>query len=80
MLNIKVVGGGCANCNKLAALCEEVVSEQNLEANIDKVTDINTFADLGIFKTPGLLVNDAVLSQGKIPAKSSLEDWLKERV
>ena len=80
MLNIKVVGSGCPNCQKLEALCREVTSEQNYEANIEKVTEINQFADLGIFKTPGLVVNDEVVSLGKIPTKSTLENWLKERV
>lgn len=76
MLNIKVVGSGCPNCQKLEALCNEVVSESGLEANIEKVTDVNNFADLGVFITPGLIVNENVLSQGKIPTKSTLEHWL----
>lgn len=80
MLNIKVVGGGCANCEKLATLCNEVVSENNLEAEITKVTELNKFADLGVMMTPGLIVNDNVLSQGKIPTKSTLENWLKREI
>lgn len=79
MLMIKVVGSGCANCRKLEALCKEVVSEQNLEAQVEKVTDLNSFADLGVLMTPGLIVNDQVVSQGKIPTKSTLEHWLKDR-
>ncbi|MGA8265585.1 MAG: thioredoxin family protein [Ignavibacteriaceae bacterium] len=78
MLNIKVVGSGCPNCQKLEALCKEVVSEGNIEADIQKVTDLNLFADLGIMMTPGLIVNNKVLSQGKIPTKNTLEHWLKE--
>lgn len=80
MINIKVVGSGCPNCQKLEALCREVTAEQSIEANIEKVTNVNEFADLGIFKTPGLVVNDEVLSQGKIPTKSTLQHWLKEKV
>lgn len=80
MLNIKVVGSGCPNCQKLESLCREVTSEQNIEASIEKITNVIDFADLGIIKTPGLVVNDEVLSQGKIPTKSTLEHWLKEKV
>lgn len=80
MLNIKVVGSGCSNCAKLEALCKEVISESGYQANIEKVTDVNEFAELGVFMTPGLIVNDNVLSQGKIPTKSTLEHWLKEKV
>ncbi len=78
MLNIKVIGSGCPSCQKLEALCKEVVSEQNIEADIEKVTEVNLFADLGIMMTPGLIVNDKVISQGKIPTKTTLEHWLKE--
>lgn len=77
MLKIKVVGSGCPNCQKLEALCREVTTEQNINTDIEKVTNFNDFADLGIFRTPGLIVNDEVLSQGKIPTKSTLEHWLK---
>ena len=77
MLNIKVVGSGCPNCQKLASLCSEVVAEKGLTAEIVKITDLNKFADLGIMMTPGLIVNGKVLSQGKIPTKSTLIHWLE---
>ncbi len=79
MLNIKVVGSGCPNCQKLAALCEEVVEEHDLDAQIEKVTDLDKFAELGVFMTPGLVVNDEVVSSGKVPTKSTLAKWLQER-
>lgn len=77
MLNIKVVGSGCPNCQKLEALCKEVVNESKIKANLEKVTEINRFSDLGVMMTPGLIVNDKVLSQGKIPTKSTLSRWLE---
>ena len=80
MLNIKVVGSGCPNCQKLETLCQEVVADNSIEAKIEKVTDVNEFANLGVFMTPGLIVNDNVLSQGKIPTKVTLEHWLKDNV
>jgi len=79
MLQIKVVGSGCPNCLKLESLCKEVIDENEIDAEIEKVTDLNKFADLGIFMTPGLVVNDEVVSSGKIPTKSTLQHWLQER-
>lgn len=76
MLNIKVVGSGCPNCQKLAQLCYEIIEENNIQAEIEKVTDVNKFADLGIIMTPGLLLNNKVVSSGKIPAKSVLTQWI----
>jgi small redox-active disulfide protein 2 len=78
MLDIVVLGAGCANCKKLERLCEEVVTENNLDATIQKVTDIGKFADYGIMFTPGLVINGKVMSSGKIPTKSTLTHWMIE--
>ena len=77
MLAIKIIGKGCPNCEKLASLCQQVISEENIEARIDKVTDVNEFADYGVMMPPGLYVNGKLLSQGKIPVKSTLKKWLE---
>lgn len=77
MLDIKVLGPGCANCIKLENLVKEVVTENNIPVNIEKITDREKFLDYGIILTPGLVVNGKVLSSGKIPTKLTLEHWLK---
>ena len=78
MLDIKVLGPGCTNCVRLEALCNEVVKEENLDARIEKITDINEFGNYGVMLSPGLVVNGKVLSQGKIPVKHTLAAWLKK--
>jgi small redox-active disulfide protein 2 len=77
-MDIKILGTGCPNCIRLEETCKEVVNENNLDAQIEKVTDMNKFADYGVMMTPGLVVNGKVLSQGKIPVKSTLANWLKK--
>ena len=76
MLNIKVLGSGCANCKNLEALCKEVVTENKLEAVIEKVTDLKDIMSYGILSTPGLVVNGKVIHSGKLPAKSALTQLL----
>jgi small redox-active disulfide protein 2 len=78
MINIKVLGSGCPNCLKLESLCREVIAENNIEAEIEKVTDIIDIVSYGIMSTPGLVLNDKILSTGKIPTKSTLEHLFKE--
>jgi small redox-active disulfide protein 2 len=78
MLDIKVLGTGCSNCIKLENMVKEVVTENNIEADIEKVTDIKKFMDYGVMLTPGLVVNGKVLSMGKLPAKHTLYNWLKD--
>jgi len=80
MLNIKVVGPGCLNCNKLEQMCRNIVEENNLEANIEKISDLNKFAELGILMTPGLIINNKVISSGKVPVKGTLEKWILDAV
>lgn len=78
MLDIKVLGPGCVNCEKLYKLCTEVISENNLPAQIEKIVEQNKILDYGIMLTPALIVNNKVLTQGKIPTKLTLEHWLKD--
>ena len=76
MLKIQVVGSGCPSCQKLEAVCREIVTENQMEAEIEKITDFHQFADLGILLTPGLLINGKVASMGKIPVKATIKSWL----
>ena len=76
MLEIKVLGSGCTNCVTLEKLCREVVAENAIEANIQKVTDFKEIAAYGIMSTPGLVINGKVVLSGKLPTKSTLTHWL----
>jgi small redox-active disulfide protein 2 len=78
MLNIKVLGPGCPNCEKLEALCKEVLAENNIQARIKKITDIKRFVDYGLLMTPGLIINEKLVSSGKIPSKSTLIRWIND--
>jgi small redox-active disulfide protein 2 len=78
MLYIQVVGSGCNNCLKLESMCREAVAEERIEATIEKVTDLNRFQELGIWMTPGLLINGQVVSSGRLPAKSAIIDWIRQ--
>ena len=78
MLTIRIVGSGCKNCENLYQLCTNVAVENNLDADIQKITDKNKFTDLGVWMTPALIINGKILNQGKIPTKSTLTHWLLE--
>lgn len=80
MLTIRIVGPGCNNCENLFQLCMNVVAENNLDADIQKIIDREKFSELGVWMTPALIVNGQILSQGKIPTKSTLEHWLKKEL
>ncbi|MDP2364230.1 MAG: thioredoxin family protein [Ignavibacteria bacterium] len=78
MLDIKVLGPGCANCIKLENLAKEFVTENNLEANDEKITDSTKFMDYGVMLSSGLVVNGKVLAMCKITTKHTLVQCLIE--
>lgn len=75
-MNIKILGTGCANCNRLEALVREVVGELAIPAEIEKVTDYKEIMRYGIMATPGLVIDGAVKSAGRIPAKADVVQWV----
>ena len=77
MLTIKVLGSGCSNCKKLEAVTRKVVEGQGIEAEIIKVTDYAEIMKYPILSTPGLVVNEKVVSSGRIPNETEIVAWLK---
>lgn len=76
MITVKVLGSGCANCNRLEQSARKVVQNLALEAKIVKVTDYQEIMDHGVLNTPGLIVNDEVVSSGRIPTEAEITTWI----
>lgn len=78
-MNIKILGPGCMNCQTLEKRTKEAASRLNVEAEIEKVTDIHQITAYGIMMTPGLIVNDKIVIQGKVPTVEQIQDILKQQ-
>ena len=65
-MNIKVLGSGCVKCKKLYANVETALKESHIEATLVKVEDINQIIDYGVMMTPGLVIDEKVVSVGKV--------------
>ena len=76
MLNIKILGSGCPNCKRLEEVARRVVDTLGIEAQFEKVTDPSKIADWPILSTPGLVINDKVVSAGRIAKESEIADWI----
>jgi len=75
---IKILGMGCAKCNKLEEKVKEIALKNNIEATFQKVTDIQEIMKYKIMMTPGLVINEQVMSSGVIPKDDLILQWLKE--
>jgi len=76
MLTIKVLGSGCPNCKRVEALARHALGKMGLEAEVIKVTDHNQIAGYAILSTPGLVINEKVVSYGRIPSEAEITTWL----
>ncbi|WP_236617052.1 thioredoxin family protein [Synergistes jonesii] len=69
---VKVLGSGCVKCNALEAAAKEALAELNMDTNIEHVTDFEQIAAYGVMSTPALVINDKVVSVGKVLKKDEV--------
>lgn len=76
MVDIKILGSGCAKCVKLAENAETAAKELGLDYSVEKVTDQNAIIDAGVLMTPALMVEGEVRSSGKILSAEQIKQIL----
>lgn len=76
-MNIKILGTGCPNCRTLESRAKEAALQLNLEANFEKVEDIEKIISYGIMKTPALVINENVVVSGRVPSVEEIKEILK---
>jgi hypothetical protein len=80
-----VLGPGWINCERLEEHALRAVqdfdrSHPGLEITVEKLTDVARFVDYGLLTTPGLVINERLVSSGRIPAPSQIVGWLEQAV
>jgi small redox-active disulfide protein 2 len=71
-MNIKILGPGCARCQQLEKIVKEAVKELAIDATVEEVKDIKKFIDYNVMMTPGLVINEQVVSSGKSLTKAEV--------
>ena len=71
-MNIKILGTGCTKCHALQNTTKEVVQELGIDATIEEVKDITKIMSYNVLMTPGLVINEQVVSSGKVPSKTEV--------
>jgi small redox-active disulfide protein 2 len=75
-MNIKILGTGCTRCQQLEKATKEAIKELGIETGVEKVRDMNKILEYPILTTPGLVVNEKLVSSGKVLSKEEVAGFL----
>ena len=76
--HIKVLGAGCKSCHELHENVKKAVADLNLAAEVAYITDMETIMSYGVMSMPAIVVNEQVVSMGKVLKAAQVEELLKQ--
>ena len=76
-MEIRILGKGCRQCQRLEELARQAVTEAGVEATISHVRDMNEIMAYDVLSTPGLVIDEVVKSAGRIPRKEEIVEWIR---
>ncbi len=79
-LSIKILGPGCPRCHSLEQDVYKVLTENNIPADVEHVTDLGEMRKYGCVLTPGLVVSGTLKSSGQVPSRDSIKKWIDEEM
>ena len=77
-MNIKILGSGCKNCQKLEEATKKAVEEMGINADIEKVEDFKKIMEYGVMQTPALVVDEDVKFSGRVPKVEDIKEYLSK--
>lgn len=78
MMEIKVLGRGCAKCKTTVALIENAARAKGVPISLEKVEDLATIVGYGAMSTPGVVLNGQLVHAGGIPTSDKIDQWLSQ--
>ena len=69
---IRILGTGCPKCKSITRIVQDVVKENNIDATIEKVSDIMEIIKFNVMTTPALIIDDVVTIKGRVPSKDEV--------
>ncbi|MGN0378158.1 MAG: thioredoxin family protein [Butyrivibrio sp.] len=76
--HIKILGAGCKSCNELHENVKKAVADMNLDAEVLYITDMEKVMSYGVMSMPAIVVNEQVVSMGKVLKVSEVGELLKK--
>ena len=78
MMNVKILGGGCSKCETLLANAKEAIEKAGVKAEVEYITDMEQVMSYGVMSMPAIVVNEQVVSMGKVLKAAQVEELLKK--
>ena len=81
-MKVEILGTGCKRCDQLYENTQNAVAELDSPGDIEivKIGDINYFAQVGVFMTPGLVIDGEVISTGKVLSPNQIKAKIEENL
>ena len=81
-MKIKILGTDCKRCEQLYENTMSAISKVDplSEINLEKIRDVNYFTKMGVFMTPGLVIDGRVISTGKVPSTNEIMKLIVEKL
>ena len=76
MIHVLIAGPQCARCDEAEQRLRQVVEEGGLDSRIERVSDFSSIIALQVYAVPGLMVDGALKSVGRVPERAELVHWL----
>ena len=76
-MKIQILGTGCPKCNQLYQNAQQAVEESDVNAVVEKVTDLNDIMALGVMVTPALVIDRQVKATGKVPSAEDIKQMIQ---
>lgn len=75
---IKVLGAGCKSCHEQYENAKEAVKAMGLPVEVEYITDMQKVMAYGVMSMPAIVVNEKVVSMGKVLKASEVEKLLRQ--
>ncbi|MFN3397712.1 MAG: thioredoxin family protein [Sulfurimicrobium sp.] len=76
MMDIKILGTGCANCKATLKLIADIAAEKGVAVELEKIEDLQAIMSYGVMSTPGVVIDGKVVHAGGVPERKKVESWL----
>ncbi|MCX7025957.1 MAG: thioredoxin family protein [Spirochaetes bacterium] len=76
-MKLQILGSGCPKCKLLEQHTREAVAELGIQADIEKVTDIDAIMEMGVMMTPAFAIDGVIKSVGRVLTKEQVASYLQ---